>query len=110
MPKLCGLELQELGKFKGSLEAILHAIDEQDWERIAPDEIQTDLRPYIEKMEKAGCTSIPHGLFTATEIFRYLITAIKKKDELTSIRHIATLGFALLSDVHNLLRERKHLT
>ena len=81
MPKLCGLELEELGKFKGSLEAILHAIDEKDWERIAPDEIQTDLRPYIEKMEKAGCTSIPHGLFSATEILQYFMDMGLKYDK-----------------------------
>ena len=100
---LCGIKDREhIRTFVKNLEAMSHAIDEEDWDRLQRKEYAEALDE-IEKiadiMTRAGCVCPPHGLFTPKEKMEQLRVYIKAKDVKAASDVIKDLLFALVAEI-----------
>lgn len=101
MGKLCNLDQVALQRTLNILEALYHAVEEGDFERIREEPYQKgirELREYTVKMTEAGCCGPPHCLIDPDENMVLLESGISRQEKDTTISGIDGLAFTLLGN------------
>jgi len=97
---LCGLDETKIRHFIKILEALYHAIDEEDWERIKGfKNFLEEITELTEVMTKAGCMCPPHRLIAPDAMLRLLKESIQMRYRARGLSEIAKLLFALVGDI-----------